>query len=166
MQSITDIRPVGKRISGTHGFAGNRAMPESPYITDGVALMLTDAVVRYRKAIQEKSHYDIVEKHYGSSVEDKNIDPVWTAAVNSLDRTTKVEFGEYVEPTSKTTPPLVRLTAKTKDIYVDRHKLALVLHVMGADEVRANSAWNSYRPLVFLADGLPVAILMPRRHQG
>jgi hypothetical protein len=166
MQSITDVRPLGKRISVKHGFAGNRAMPESPYITDGVALMLTGSVVRYRKTIQEKTHYDMVEKFFGSSVEDQNIDPIWTAVLGSLDRTTTVEFGEYLEPTSKTTPPLVRLTAKTKDIYVDRHKLALVLHVTGADEVRAQGGKDTYKPLVFLADGDPVAILMPRRYQG
>lgn len=160
--SITDVQPVGKRISVAKGFAGNRALPGSPYITDGAALMLSANVERYRKAMEGKPYVD--ERGLtGYTVDDEKILPIWDSALDRVNGGEPVEFAEYVEA-PKAGPPCVRLTRTDTgphddgDIIVDRHRLALVLHVTGADKALSP---RERGPLVFYRGGEPVALLMP-----
>ena len=146
----------GHKASVT-AFNGNRSESDN-WITDGNVLVAMSAVQRKKRVLINRHKNDPI-----STVDGGSIQTIWDSAVSGCVDIARLYSAETILTGSKI-PSLqfvaLEDTVNIYSVFVDVRKLALLLHVTGADSIRTeatNRACTLYR------DGVPVALLMPLR---
>jgi hypothetical protein len=138
-------------------FRGNIA-ESGNWITDGCTLVPMTAVQRKKNVLLKRWDKTL---HYHPVVPDENIQLIWDSAVSGCSDTARLYSADTILCGNKI--PAIQFVARegTVSIYsvfVDVRKLALLVHITGADSVRSEA---DNRAVTLYRDGTAVALLMP-----
>ena len=138
-------------------FNGNRSESDN-WITDGHVLIPMKAVKRKKSVLINRHKKDPI-----ATVNGEKIQPIWDSAVSGCTHSARLYSTETILTGSKI--PALQFVAREDtvsiySVFVDVRKLALLVHVTGADSIRSEA---NNRAVTLYRDSVPVALLMPLR---
>ena len=154
------FRPLSElSVNRKRAFKGNRASPDSPFITDGNVLLLKSACTA--RFLKSKA---VVECKYCMSPVDSTIKRVFYEVVNDNIVVAKLIGYEHVMAVGNfednDLPMACLVTKQGKVVVLHGDKLRFIQQQTGADSILVSPAQPDRYPVVLLKGEKPVAVLM------